>query len=94
MKPHAKINNTLTGEIINVVCDVWNVDRATLVGKCRRRPLPWVRAQLCHYLRRYAGHDTVSCAAISMARMAILASSLWRTVPRTSPRKLTMVPKV
>lgn len=64
MKPHAKIDSTLTGEIIRLVCEVWNIDRATLCGKGRRRPLPWARAQLCHYLRRYAGHDTVSCAAI------------------------------
>ena len=64
MKPHATINNDLTGEIIRLTCEVWGVTRADLLNKSHRRPLPWARAHMCHYLRRYAGHDTVSCGAI------------------------------
>ena len=64
MKPHATINNDLTGEISRLTCEVWGVTRADLLNKSHRRPLPWARAQMCHYLRRYAGHDTVSCGAI------------------------------
>lgn len=64
MTPARNIDNTLTGQIITLVCEVWNVSRTDLVGRSRRRPLPWARAQLCEYLRLYAGHDTVSCAAL------------------------------
>lgn len=64
MTPARNINNTLTGEIIRLVCDIWGVSRADLTSRSRRRPLPWARAQLCEYLRRYAGHDTLSCAAL------------------------------
>ena len=62
--PARNINNNLTGQIISIVCEVWGVTRPDLVGRCRRRPLPWAREQLCEYLRLYAGHDSVSCAAI------------------------------
>lgn len=62
--PARNINNNLTGQIISIVCEVWGVTRPDLVGRCRRRPLPWARAMLCQYLRIYAGHDTVSCATI------------------------------
>lgn len=62
--PARNINNNLTGQIISIVCEVWGVSRPDLVGRCRRRPLPWARAMLCQYLRIYAGHDTVSCATI------------------------------
>lgn len=62
--PARNINNELTGQIISIVCEVWNVTRSDLVGRCRRRPLPWAREQMCEYLRFYAGHDSVSCAAI------------------------------
>ena len=62
--PARNINNELTGQIINIVCEVWGVSRPDLISKCRRRPLPWARAMLCQYLRIYAGHDTVSCAAV------------------------------
>lgn len=54
----------MTGYIIAVVCEAWGVDRPTLMGKSRRRPLPWARAMLCEYLRMYAGHDSVTCAAM------------------------------
>ena len=64
MEKKRPINNTLTGEIITLVCEVWGVTRTELVGKSRRRPLPWARSQLCNYLRIYAGHDTISCAAL------------------------------
>lgn len=64
MQPAHNINNHLTGQIITIVCEVWNVSRSDLVSRCRRRPLPWARNQLCQYLRIYAGHDSVSCAAI------------------------------
>ena len=64
MQPARNINNTLTGQIITLVCESWGVSRADLVGKSRRRPLPWARAQMCQYLRLYAGHDSVSCATI------------------------------
>jgi len=62
--PARNINNELTGQIISIVCEVWGVSRSDLVSRCRRRPLPWAREQLCEYLRLYAGHDSVSCAAI------------------------------
>ena len=62
--PARNINNELTGQIIDTICEVWGISRPDLVGRCRRRPLPWAREQLCNYLRRYAGHDMVSCAAI------------------------------
>ena len=62
--PARNINNELTGQIISIVCEAWDVTRPDLVGRCRRRPLPWARAMLCQYLRIYAGHDTVSCATI------------------------------
>lgn len=58
------INNTLTGQIISLVCEEWGVTRADLSSRSRKRPLPWARSQLCEYLRRYAGHTSVSCAAI------------------------------
>lgn len=58
------INNKLTGQIIHIVCEVWNVSRTDLVSHRRKRPLPWARSILCEYLRRYAGHNTVSCAAM------------------------------
>lgn len=58
------INNPLTGEIITIVCDEWGIKRTDIVSHSRRRPLPWARYQLCEYLRRYAGHNTVSCAAM------------------------------
>lgn len=62
--PARNINNELTGQIINIVCEVWGVTRPDLIGRSRRRPLPWAREQLCEYLRLYAGHDSVSCSAI------------------------------
>lgn len=64
MLPAHNIDNELTGQIITLVCESWGITRPDLVSKSRRRPLPWARAQLCEYLRRYAGHDTVSCAAL------------------------------
>lgn len=65
MPPSARnINNTLTGQIITLVCEAWGVTRPELVSRSRKQPLPWARSQLCHYLRLYAGHDCVSCAAI------------------------------
>ena len=64
MTPARNINNTLTGQIITLVCEAWGVTRTDLVGRSRKRPLPWARAQLCEYLRLYAGHDTVSCGAL------------------------------
>lgn len=64
MQPARNINNELTGEIIRLVCEVWGVTRADLMSRSHRRPLPWVRSQLCHYLRQYAGHDSISCAAL------------------------------
>lgn len=62
--PQRNIDNTLTGRIITLVCEAWGISRSDLVGKARRRPLPWARAMLCEYLRKYAGHDSVSCSAI------------------------------
>ena len=59
-----EINNQLTGQIITLVCDTWGITRADLTGRSHRRPLPWARSQMCEYLRRYAGHDSVSCATI------------------------------
>lgn len=59
-----QIDNDLTGQIITMVCEAWGIDRPSLVSHSRRRPLPWARCILCEYLRLYAGHDTVSCAAI------------------------------
>lgn len=64
MWPKRNINNDLTGKIIALVCEVWGVERADLTGKSRKRPLPWARAQLCHYLYLLAGHDTISCGAV------------------------------
>lgn len=64
MTPARNIDNERTGLIIRLVCEIWNVARAELVGKSRRRPLPWAREMLCEYLRLYAGHDTVSLAAL------------------------------
>lgn len=64
MTPARNIDNERTGEIIRLVCAIWDVTRAELVGKSRRRPLPWARQQLCEYLRLYAGHDTVSLGAL------------------------------
>ena len=64
MTPARNIDNTLTGQIITLVCDAWDIDRPALVSKSRKRPLPWARSQLCNYLRLYAGHDTISCAAL------------------------------
>jgi len=62
--PARNINRELTGQIISIVCEVWGVSRPDLVSRSRRRPLPWARAQMCEYLRLYARHDSVSCAAI------------------------------
>lgn len=64
MWPKRNIDNELTGKIIEQVCEVWGVTRADLVGKSRKRPLPWAREQMCHYLYLKAGHDTISCGAI------------------------------
>lgn len=64
MTPARNIDNELTGQIIRLVCELWGVTRADLVGKSRRRPLPWAREMLCEYLRIHAGHDTVSLAAL------------------------------
>lgn len=58
------IDNTLTGQIIRLVCETWQVSRADLIGRSHRRPLPWARSQLCQYLRIYAGHTADSCAAM------------------------------
>ena len=64
MKLERNINNELTGQIITLVCETWNVTRSDLIGHSHRRPLPWARSQLCQYLRIYAGHDSESCGAI------------------------------
>lgn len=64
MTPARNIDNELTGQIIRMVCELWNVTRADLTGRSRRRPLPWAREQLCEYLRIHAGHDTVSLGAM------------------------------
>ena len=64
MTPARNIDNEITGQIIRLVCELWGVTRADLVGKSRRRPLPWAREMLCEYLRIHAGHDTVSLAAL------------------------------
>ena len=64
MWPKRNINNELTGKIIALVCEVWNVTRADLTGRSRKRPLPWARAQLCKFLYLMAGHDTISCGAV------------------------------
>ena len=64
MTPARNINNELTGEIIRLVCELWGVTRADLTGKSRKRPIPWAREQLCDYLRTYAGHDTITLAAL------------------------------
>lgn len=64
MWPKRNIDNELTGKIIEQVCEVWGVTRADLVGKSRKRPLPWAREQMCHYLYLMAGHDTISCGAV------------------------------
>lgn len=58
------IDNQLTGQIISIVCEVWGIDRPSLVSHSHKRPLPWARSLLCEYLRLYAGHNTVSCAAM------------------------------
>ena len=58
------IDNELTGQIIRMVCELWGETRADLVGRSRRRPLPWAREMLCEYLRMHAGHDTVSLAVL------------------------------
>ncbi|MBO4382216.1 MAG: hypothetical protein J5799_04660 [Bacteroidales bacterium] len=64
MTPVRNIDNELTGEIIRLVCELWGVSRADMVGRSRRRPIPWAREQLCDALRLYAGHDTVSLSAL------------------------------
>lgn len=64
MWPKRNINNELTGQIIDLVCEVWGVTRADLVCRSRKVPLPWARSQLCRYLTLMAGHDTISCGQI------------------------------
>lgn len=64
MTPARNINNELTGQIIQLVCEAWGVTRPDLIGRSRKQPLPWARSQLCQYLRLYAGHDSVSCSAL------------------------------
>ena len=71
------IDNTLTGQIITLVCEAWGVTRSELVSHSRKQPLPWARSQLCQYLRIYAGHDGESCGAI--VRLKARSVQLYQT---------------
>lgn len=77
MPSSRNINNTLTGQIITLVCEAWGVTRSELVSHSRKQPLPWARSQLCQYLRIYAGHDGESCGAI--VRLKARSVQLYQT---------------
>jgi hypothetical protein len=89
MTPARNIDNELTGQIIRMVCELWGVTRADLVGRSRRRPLPWAREMLCEYLRLHAGHDTVSLSAL--LRKSQQGISDYANLYRVNLRSYTLV---